>query len=251
MLETLAARTRIGTSGWNYPAWKDGFYAGIKQRDWLGFCAGRFTGIEVNATFYREMRETTFARWRDVTPGGFLFAIKGHRFITHRRLLAEPEEPLARQRGNAAALGKKLGAVLWQLPPRFAKDMARLERFLRALDGWPEARHALEFRHRSWFDAEVADMLGAYRAANCISDAASWPMWEAVTSDLVYVRLHGHERTYASSYDDAQLEAWAARARTWLTEGRDVHVYFDNDAEGAAPWNALRLLEMLGQEGGS
>lgn len=241
-------RARIGTSGWNYPGWRDDFYAGVPQRNWLAFCASQFTGIEVNATFYREQKPATFARWRDETPDDFVFAIKGHRFITHVKRLASPQDSVVRQRDNAAELGAKLAVVLWQLPGNFKKNMERLAEFLEALEAWPQARHSIEFRETSWFDDEVAAALAGSGVANCISDAADWPIWEAATTDLVYVRLHGHERTYASCYSEKQLGHWARRARGWQSEGRAVHVYFDNDAEGAAPFNALRLLELLGEE---
>ncbi len=239
---------RIGTSGWNYARWRDDFYAGVPQRKWLAFCASRFTAIEVNATFYREMKPTTLARWREETPDDFVFAIKGHRFITHMKRLGSPQDSVVRQRDNAAALGDRLSVVLWQLPGSLKRNMERLAEFLDALGAWPAVRHSIEFRHASWFDDEVAAALGRHRVANCISDAADWPMWEAITTDLVYVRLHGHERTYASCYSEKQLRAWARLAQGWLDEGRAVHVYFDNDAEGAAPSNALRLLALLGEE---
>jgi uncharacterized protein YecE (DUF72 family) len=121
----------------------------------------------------------------------------------------------------------------------------RLEKFLKDLRRWDNTRHAIEFRHKTWFDAEVADCLRRHSVALCMSDAPDWPMWQEVTTDVVYVRLHGHTRKYASSYSKKSLAKWAARVRCWLKENRDVHVYFDNDAEGAAPLNALTLLEML------
>ena len=236
----------IGTSGWTYPGWREGFYAGVPQRRWLGHCARHFTALEVNATFYRLLKESTYERWRTETPEGFAFAIKGSRFVTHVKRLREVKESVRLQRARTAGLGPKLKAVLWQLPPGLHKDTDLLRDFAEALSGWPESRHALEFRHASWFDNEVAACLAAHELAACISDAASWPMWEVVTTDLVYVRLHGHERTYASRYGADGLEPWAERARGWLAEGREVHVYFDNDMEGAAPDDALRLMEMLG-----
>jgi uncharacterized protein YecE (DUF72 family) len=217
-------RARIGTSGWNYPGWRDDFYAGVPQRNWLAFCASQFTAIEVNATFYREQKPATFARWREETPDDFAFAIKGHRFITHVKRLGSPQDSVVRQRDNAAELKDKLAVVLWQLPGNFKKNVERLMDFLEALGAWPQVHHAIEFRHESWFDDEVAAALGRYGVANCISDAADWPIWEAVTTDLVYVRLHGHERTYASCYSEKQLAMWARRARGWLDEGRAVHV---------------------------
>src|SRR5207247_10904557 len=146
---------------------------------------------------------------------------------------------------SASPLGKRLAAVLWQLPEACRKDIKRLETFLQALRHWKSTRHAIEFRHKSWFDDEVAECLRKHAMAVCMSDAPDWPMWDRVTTDLVYVRLHGHTRKYASSYSKPALRKWMTRVRRWLNENRDVHVYFDNDAEGAAPKNALTLLEML------
>jgi uncharacterized protein YecE (DUF72 family) len=142
-------------------------------------------------------------------------------------------------------LGDKLAAVVWQLPRRFRINGKRLAGFAAALRTWPEARHVIEFRHLSWFEAEVADCLSRYALAVCLSDAADWPLWDAVTTDLVYVRLHGHTHTYASAYSAESIAYWAARIQTWLNENRDVHVYFDNDAEGVAPQDALQLLRRL------
>ncbi len=238
-------RVYIGASGWNYREWRDSFYGGMPSKDWLGFYATRFDAVEVNATFYRQQRQSTFERWREQTPADFAFAIKGHRFLTHVKRLLDPERPLHRCRAAAAGLGGKLAAVLWQMPRSLRKDMARLQRFADALAAWPEARHAMEFRHASWFDDDVAACLSARRIANCLSDAADWPMWDAVTTDLVYVRLHGHADTYASSYAEGELAGWAGRVRDWQAQGSEVHVYFDNTASGAALGNALRLKALL------
>jgi uncharacterized protein YecE (DUF72 family) len=241
----VAGRAFIGISGWNYASWRDDFYRGIPRKDWLGYCAGRFDAIEVNSTFYRLQSRETFRRWRDATPAGFRFAIKGNRFLTHNKKLADPLPAIRLERDHAKGLGEKLAAVLWQLPQPFRKNMERLDRFARALRFWPLARHAIEFRHDSWFDEEVAACLHAHRIAVCQSDAADWPLWNAVTTDMVYVRLHGHSVTYASSYGTRELAQWARRIRRWLEEDRNVHVYFDNDALGAAPENALALAALL------
>lgn len=239
-------RAFVGTSGWNYSEWRDRFYGGIPHKDWLGHYARHFNAVEVNATFYHHQRKSTFEHWREQTPSDFAFAIKGHRYLTHIKRLAEPEQPLQLSREAAAGLGEKLAVALWQTPRSLHKDMTRLEGFVEALKAWPEARHVLEFRHPSWFDEETAACLRDHRIANCLSDAADWPMWDAVTTDLAYVRLHGHTRTYASNYGEDELAAWAGRMRSWLGEGRDVHVYFDNTASGAALDNALRLRELSG-----
>jgi uncharacterized protein YecE (DUF72 family) len=235
----------IGPSGWNYPEWRTSFYAGVPQRQWLAHCGRHFTGVEVNATFYRFMRAELFQRWHDAVPEGFAFALKGHRLVTHIHRLADTSS-IASQRAAARPLGAKLAAVLWQLPARFHCDLQRLRTFAAALEAWPEARHAIEFRDASWFVDEVADCLERRRIANCLSDSPAWPMWDRLTTDLVYVRLHGHRTLYASNYGSRTLGAWAKRIRTWQQAGRSVHVYFDNTALGHAPRNACRLIELLG-----
>ncbi len=238
-------RLAIGTSGWTYPAWRSDFYAGVPQRRWLAHCAQHFSGIEVNATFYRRLRPETIARWREETPAGFVFAVKGHRFVTHVRRLADVEEPVRRMRDELAPLGDRLDAVLWQLPPSLTKNLVLIKEFRGVLAAWSEVRHVIEFRHRSWFDEETLATLERLYLATCISDAPRWPMWEAVACRFAYVRLHGHERLYASAYGEEGLRPWADRAARWLAEGSDVRVYLDNDAEGAAPCDATLLIRML------
>lgn len=242
----MSGRAFLGTSGWNYSEWRDAFYGGIPHKEWLGFYARHFDAVEVNATFYHHQRKSTFEHWREHTPANFVFAIKGHRYVTHVKRLKEPEQSLQLSREAASGMGEKLAVVLWQTPRSLHKDMARLESFAQALSAWPEVRHVLEFRHVSWFDDEVLACLNAHRIANCHSDAADWPLWDAVSTDLVYVRLHGHDYTYASNYSEPELAAWAERVRAWLAGGCNAHVYFDNTAGGAALRNALRLKEMLG-----
>lgn len=241
-------RLFVGTSGWNFNSWRHGFYAGVRQRGWLRHCAERFTALEINGTHYRLATAKTQERWVAETPDGFPFVVKGHRYLTHYLRLGNARESLQRQKDNAAPLAPRIVAMLWQLPPRQDKNLPRLVEFGEALaEVWPGVPHVMEFRHVSWFDADVESALRDHGLTNCISDAASWPIWEAVTSDIVYIRLHGHEATYASNYDDQALEAWAGRVRRWREEGRDVHVYFDNDAHGWAPWNAISLLRILGE----
>jgi uncharacterized protein YecE (DUF72 family) len=244
--EAAMGRVYIGTSGWNYPHWKNSFYAGVPRGDWLRYSASRFTGIEVNATFYGLQRRATFERWAEQVPAAFRFAIKGNRYLTHTKRLLEPDEPIRRERERAAGLGDKLAVVLWQLPGNFSCHLERLQAFVEALQSWSEVAHVIEFRHRSWFQDRVAACLAKGNVGVCMSDAADWPLWDAVTARTVYVRLHGHTRTYASRYSTRLLTHWAERVRAWSGKGRDVHVYFDNDAEGAAPRDALRLLALVG-----
>ena len=241
----MPGKAYIGTSGWNYKIRRNDFYGDTAQKKWLWFCAERFTSIEVNGTFYKLQPQSTFKKWRDETPGGFPFAIKGHRYVTHNKKLIDVEEPVIRCRDAASPLGERLAAVVWQLPAFLKKNLERLEKFLQTLRQWETTRHAIEFRHKTWFDDDIAECLTKHAVAICMSDAPDWALWDRVTTDMVYVRLHGHTRKYASNYSKRSLENWANRVRTWLNQNRDVHVYFDNDAEGAAPKNALTLLEML------
>lgn len=239
------AQLLVGTSGWNYDEWKDTFYSGMPSKEWLRHCSTRFSALEINATFYRLQERDTLTRWRDETPDRFVFALKANRYLTHYRRLIEPEESIDLERERADALGAKLGAVLWQLPKNFQRYDARLEGFLQALgERWP-VRHVVELRHSSWFTPEVAEMLAAHNVAVCISDASDWPMWEQVTTDFVYVRLHGHSHTYHSAYAKRSLETWAKKARAWLAQGRDVHVYFDNTDAGAAPRDAMTFRSLV------
>lgn len=245
----MGGRACIGTSGWNYSGWRSLFYGERPKTEWLRYCAEMFTAIEVNATFYRLQQIATFRRWRDETPADFRFAIKANRYLTHNKKLFDPLPTIRIERERASGLGRKLAAVLWQLPHNLHRNSERLEDFAGALRYWRSTRHAIELRHSSWFNEEVADCLRRHRIAICQSDAADWPLWDAVTTDLVYVRLHGHEVTYVSNYSEGALRAWAHRVLGWMSEGRDVHVYFDNEACGHAPRNALRLIELIGREG--
>jgi uncharacterized protein YecE (DUF72 family) len=245
LLEGLPRNVYIGTSGWNYGDWRRDFYAGVPPQRWLSIYAERFNAVEANGTFYRQQQTRTYARWKSETPENFRFTIKAHRFLTHNKKLLFPPESLTAQKKQAAGLGDKLAVVVWQLPRALKRDEARLMRFAETLKEWPEARHTVEFRHSSWFTQEVANHLARYQLAACQSDSADWPLWDAVTTDLVYIRLHGHTQTYASSYSDAELDAWADRIRNWVAQDRQVHLYFDNTGQGHAPKNALRLVELL------
>jgi uncharacterized protein YecE (DUF72 family) len=238
------ARAYIGTSGWVYPGWREQLYGDAPIKRWLEIASRTFNSLEINGSHDTQIRPETYARWRDATPAEFRFALKGHRFVTHGKRLRDCEPSIVRLRDQALGLGNKLAAVVWQLPARFTCDVPRLDEFLRALEVWP-VRHALEMRHRSWFVPEVAARLAAARVAVCQSDAPDFPMWREVTTDLVYVRLHGHTRKYASSYHPASLRRWAGEIARWLAERRTVHVYLDNDAEGHAVHDALVLSALV------
>jgi uncharacterized protein YecE (DUF72 family) len=239
------SRFYVGTSGWNYPDWQDDFYAGIIRRDRLKFYAQQFPAVEVNGTFYRLQSPDTFQKWAQETPANFRFAIKANRYLTHHKKLMDPAASVLIEKNHAEALKEKLAVVLWQLPGLVKKDLVKLQQFIAALLQWKNVRHTVEFRHASWFDDETAHYLAEAGIAVCLSDAEAWSMWDRVTTDLVYIRLHGHTQTYVSSYSEPELAQWAERIEQWLKQDKQVHVYFDNTAQGAAPHNALELQKLL------
>jgi uncharacterized protein YecE (DUF72 family) len=239
------ARAYIGTSGWVYAGWREHLYARTPVKKWLQVASRAFDALEINGSFYTQIKPETYERWYGETPAHFRFALKGHRFVTHYKRLRDCADSIARLRDQVKPLREKLAAVVWQLPSNFQGSAERMQDFARSLREWPAVRHAIELRHRSWFSDEIASVMREAGIAVCMGDAPDFPMWREVTSDMVYVRLHGHTRKYASSYSELSLQAWAADAQRWLAEGRDVHVYFDNDAEGHAVRNALRFQEIV------
>ncbi|GAB2841160.1 DUF72 domain-containing protein [Lentzea nigeriaca] len=230
---------RVGTSGWRYPEWRDGFYRGIPQRRWLSHLARHFGTIEINGSFYRLQPPSSYQKWAAETPDDFLFAVKGSRLITHHKRLRHIEDAL-QNFTSSLALGTKQGPILWQLPSTLRFDPAVLKDFLAAL---PPGRHAFEPRHESFRTDAYFDLLQQHNVAHVVSDAPTFPCIEAVTADFAYIRLHGHDELYISSYSDEQLDEWASKIRDW---DRDTFVYFDNTMKGAAPGNAQKLAQRLG-----
>jgi uncharacterized protein YecE (DUF72 family) len=269
----MAGRVRVGISGWTYAPWRGTFYPkGLRQRDELAYVADRMSSVEINGSFYALQRPSSFRSWRERTPDDFCFAVKGGRFITHMKRLADVETPLANFFASGVlALGPTLGPVLWQLPPTFRFDADRLAAFFDLLprtteqaadlakhhdDRVPNAlteaevglpvRHALEVRHASFVDAGLPELLREHDVALVVADTAGkWPLLRDVTSDFVYVRLHGDTELYASGYDDDALDNWATSVRGWAEAGSDVYVYFDNDMKVRAPYDAMALSERL------
>jgi uncharacterized protein YecE (DUF72 family) len=234
---------RIGTSGWVYRDWRGAFYPErLPARRWFEHYARRFCTAEINASFYRLPTEAAVAAWAEAAPPGFVFAWKASRFITHAKKLKDVGDSLALVFGRMAPLGPAFGPVLFQLPPQLRLDRERLAEFLGRLP--PGRRCTVEFRHPSWYDPAVLDLLRDHDVALCVSDHAAAPSpWE-VTASFAYVRGHGPSGRYHGSYPDKTLEAWAERLRT-LTG--DAYVYFDNDIKCAAPTDAARLVARLGE----
>ncbi len=239
------AEAFIGCSGFNYPHWRGAFYPdGLPQRLWLEHYSTVFASVELNVTFYRLPQSSVFERWRRETPTDFVFALKGSRFITHIKRLKEPDEPLQRFFEAASCLGGKLRVVLWQLPPGFAANIERLCRFVACLGKYP-VRNALEFRDGSWLCEDVFALCREHNVALCLAD---WPAFLEdlpSTADFVYLRRHGHDGDYASCYSREELARDAERIKGFLAKGRDVFIYFNNDALGFAPQNAQELAVIL------
>jgi uncharacterized protein YecE (DUF72 family) len=237
-------RIRIGTSGWSYGHWLGTFYPkGTRQQDLLAVYAERFQSVEINRTFYKLPAAGTMAAWRAKAPEDFLFAAKASRYLTHRKKLKDPEEPVGRLLGCVEALGDKLGPVLFQLPPRWRVNPERLGRLLEVLPN--RHRYAFEFRDPSWHEPKILELLSKRGAAFCIFDLAGERSPIEVTADFVYIRLHGPGAAYQGSYDGRILSGWARRIRDWSEAGKDVYCYFDNDEKAYAPQDALRLKEMV------
>jgi uncharacterized protein YecE (DUF72 family) len=273
------AECRVGISGWTYPGWRGDFYPkGLPHRRELAYAATRLSSIEVNGSFYSLQRPASYQRWHDETPDDFVFAVKGGRFITHLKRLHDVEAPLANFFASGVlALGDKLGPVLWQLPEVLRFDADVLDAFLTLLPRTTREaaalaerhderlagdrvdtvvrsdrplRHAIEARSQTFATEPFFEILAAHEVACVLADTAGrWPVLDRRTSDLRYVRLHGDRELYASGYTDAALDAWAQRCRRWAADGEDVFVYFDNDAKGYAPHDAVALLARLRDPG--
>ncbi len=290
----MQREVRIGISGWNYAPWRGVFYPkGLKHSRELAFAGGIFSSVEVNGTFYSLQRPSSFRRWYADTPPGFVFALKGSRYITHMLRLRNAEQALANFFASGLlCLGEKLGPILWQLPPRTVYDPGLLDAFFEQLPrtlgeaarlaqnhdqrvagrsvvdvpselAAQAVRHVCEIRHESFRDREYVRLLQRHEIAHCIADTAGlYPCFGDVTTDFVYVRLHGSSELYASGYDVRELATWASRIRAW-TRGeapatpprvsggglrprpRQVFVYFDNDIKVHAPFDAQNLTRLL------
>ncbi|HWH71791.1 MAG TPA: DUF72 domain-containing protein [Candidatus Sulfotelmatobacter sp.] len=240
----------IGTSGWSYKSWEQTFYpAAIPKTRHFEFYASQFRTVEINLTYYRLPTPSMVQGWCDKAPPGFVYAVKGSRFITHMKKLANLGNALDRFFERIEPLQKRLGVILWQLPPMLHKDAARLEDFLRQLP--EEYLYAVEFRHVSWLDEEIFALLRRYGAAQVAVSSPGMPMNLQVTSNLVYIRFHGLVGGAAHDYTWEELAPWARHIRQQAEVGHTVYAFFNNDANGCAPNNARVLMEMTGAPAGA
>lgn len=234
----------IGTSGWHYRHWQGRYYPDdLSPVRWLGYYAREFDSVEINASFYRLPTRAAVRAWRAAVPSNFRFALKASRTITHFKKLRAPRTSLRPLLGVARALGGQCGPLLFQLPPRWGCNAARLESFLAALPRGHE--YAFELRDPGWHQPRVYTLLRRHNAAFCIYQLAGFESPHVITADYAYVRLHGPAaQAYGGSYTDAALAAWAAEIRGWRRLKR-VYVYFDNDEAGYAVRNARTLRRLL------
>jgi uncharacterized protein YecE (DUF72 family) len=236
---------RIGCSGFNYSHWKGTFYPQkMPQRMWFQHYCSVFSSVELNVTFYRLPALSTFDKWYQETPHNFVFSLKGSRFITHVKRLLVTTESLDRFFNGALRLKEKLKVVLWQFPPTFKINTERLINFLKLLRNYP-VRNTLEFRHESWITSGIIDICKEHNKGLCMAD---WPVIInnlPVTSNFVYIRRHGEGGRYDTCYSKAALKKDSKRIKGYLKDGKDIFMYFNNDAYGYAPKNAKELKDLF------
>jgi uncharacterized protein YecE (DUF72 family) len=243
----MAGQIRIGCSGWSYAHWRGRFYPEkMPAREHFAFYAAHFDTVELNNSFYRQPPVERFAAWRTQAPAGFLFAVKGSRYVSHIKRLAVEQRSVDMVIEPAMGLGEKLGPILFQFQANFQVDLERLERFINKL---PEnLRYTLEFRHDSWLIPPLCELLRSRQIALCIPDHPKMPKVFEITSDFTYIRMHLPKQ--GLGYGRTTLEPWAERVMDWKSRGLDVFVYFNNDMEGHAIKDALTLKELIGGKAG-
>jgi uncharacterized protein YecE (DUF72 family) len=240
MTKPSLARVHIGTSGWHYPHWRGSFYpSDLTAARMLRYYAERFDTVEINNSFYRLPTAAALEGWCRETPGDFCFAVKASRYITHNLKLKHPKQAEQKFLSQIEGLGRRLGPILFQLPPDWKINLGRLDEFLRGLPR--RRRYTFEFRNPTWHVAEVYDTLRHHQAALCIYEIAGFQCPIEVTADFTYVRLHGPGNKYQGDYAESTLCTWAERIQNWRNELTDIFLYFDNDQSGFAAKNALEL----------
>ncbi len=246
----MGSRTRtdkqvhIGTSGWHYKHWRSSFFPDkLPTAKWLRWYAERFDTVEINNSFYRLPQTSAIKTWRHETPADFCFAVKASRYITHNKKLKDPEGNFEKFFAVVGKLERRLGPILFQLPPSWKINAERLDEFL---SGLPRGlRYVFEFRNPTWNVPEIYEILRRHNAAYCIYELAGFISPLEVTADFVYVRLHGPGDKYQGDYPTATLREWASRIEAWRKDLKQVFVYFDNDQAAFAAKNALELKKIL------
>jgi uncharacterized protein YecE (DUF72 family) len=238
----------IGTSGWHYEDWQNRFYPKeLPKNRWLEFYASLFPTVEINYSFYRLPAENSFASWHAETPAGFIFAVKASRFITHIKRLKNTGEALDKFTARVKILKEKLGPLLFQLPPNMHRNDETLAAFT---SGLPQGyKYVIEFRHGSWFTGEVYKILQEHNVGMCVFTMPDFDSPLISTADFAYIRFHGSDSLYASSYTDTELSAWSEKITRLGRNLKEVFIYFNNDVSGFALNNAITLQTLLGEAG--
>jgi uncharacterized protein YecE (DUF72 family) len=245
----MSGKIRVGIGGWTFAPWRGLFYPkGLSQKRELEFASSRVTSIEINGTYYSTFKPESWAKWREATPAGFVFAVKASRFCTNRKQLSGAGEAIARFIGQGMSeLRDRLGPINWQFMATKTFDAEDIEGFLKLLprevDGLP-LRHALEVRHPSFKSEAFYDMARRYRVAVVFADDDDFPAIDEATADFTYARLMRTEDKIATGYAAADLDRWAGRARAWAKRG-DAFVYFISGAKRRAPAAAEALIERV------
>ncbi len=234
----------IGCSGYHYKDWLGTFYPEqMKPKSWLAHYAQQFNTVEINNTFYKIPGRETFDEWDQQTPSDFRFSIKGSRYITHMKKLKDCKPHLEHFYQSIEPLKKKIYTVLWQLPGNLHKNMDKLEMFCQDLD--QSYINVIEFRHHSWFDQEVYDLLSAFDIVMCsISAPGDLPEFIEDSTGKIYLRMHGKDEWYSYNYSDDELTTW--KKRITHSNANECYIYFNNDVNAYAPNNALKIWNMPG-----
>lgn len=235
----------IGTSGWYYNDWIGPFYPeGYFYKDFLSYYSDSFNTVEVNNSFYKLPTNNALKKWKDIVNKNFVFSVKASRYITHMKKLKDTQKSLSDFLSAIRILNGNLGPLLFQLPPGWHKNLERLEDFVKALPR--NYKYAFEFRDITWFDERVYKILREHNAGFCIYELAGNKSPEIITSDFVYIRLHGPgNEKYKGNYSTQQLNTWAVKLRRWANEDKEMYCYFDNDQKGYAAKNALALKKIM------
>lgn len=249
----MSTGIHIGIGGWTYEPWRGPFYPkGLPQARELAYVGEHLTGTEINATFYGRQKPASFARWRDMVPDGFVFALKGSRYCTHRKDLAEAGESIRNFVDQGIVeLGDKLGPINWQFAATRKFDAGQIAAFLDLLPARHEGltlRHALEPRHESFDDPAFFALCRKAGVAVVLADSPKYPALDATPdAPFIYARLQNARGELEQGYPDAELEAWARRVRGWAANGKDVFAFFINGAKERAPAAAMGLIARLGE----
>ncbi len=237
----------IGCSGYHYNDWKGSFYpSGLPEDDWLAYYASHFNTVEINNSFYKLPDKDKIKHWLNQTPDGFRFTFKAHRYLTHMKKLKADDKFRQRMEDFFRALQpveKRIHNVLWQLPGNLHKNPERLHHFCTLLDN--SYTHIIEFRHASWFDDEIYDMLQSHDIGICMLSApGDLPEKVIATSTTAYLRLHGKKEWYNYKYSKQELGNWKMRLNK-LKSAKALYIYFNNDQQAFAPQNAGEMKTMF------